>query len=103
MHFSITSKSLPNVSECSIYWPRLNLYDFFQVICNAAIFVLKVLILCSISELDGYVVVVSTFTSISRNKFFDAKLKISERKSVTVFILKQVNQAITKTYVRSLR
>ena len=50
---------------------------------------MRVKILCSLSELDGYVVVVSTFTSRSGNEFFDVKLKVSESKTVTVRILKQ--------------
>ena len=59
------------------------------MIRNIATFVLRVKILCSLSELDGYVVVVSTFTSRSGNEFFDVKLKVSESKTVTVRILKQ--------------
>ena len=59
--------------------------------------------ICSLSELDGYVVVVSTFTSRSGNEFFDVKLKASESKTVTVRILKQANQTITEAYLKSLR
>ena len=59
--------------------------------------------ICSLSELDGYVVVVSTFTSRSGNEFFDVKLKVSESKTVTVRILKQANQTITEAYLKSLR
>ena len=75
---------------------------FFQVIRNTTTFVLRVKI-CSLSELDGYVVVVSTFTSRSGNAFFDVKLKVSESKTVTVRILKQANQTITEAYLKSLR
>ena len=75
---------------------------FFQVIRNTTTFVLRVKI-CSLSELDGYVVVVSTFTSRSGNEFFDVKLKVSESKTVTVRILKQANQTITEAYLKSLR
>ena len=64
---------------------------------------MRVKILCSLSELDGYVVVVSTFTSRSGNEFFDVKLKVSESKTVTVRILKQANQTITEAYLKSLR
>ena len=73
------------------------------MIRNIATFVLRVKILCSLSELDGYVVVVSTFTSRSGNEFFDVKLKVSESKTVTVRILKQANQTITEAYLKSLR
>ena len=59
--------------------------------------------ICSLSELDGYVVVVSTFTSRSGNEFFDVKLKVSESETVTVCILKQANQTITEAYLKSLR
>ena len=64
---------------------------------------MRVKILCSLSELDGYVVVFSTFTSRSGNQFFDVKLKVSESKTVTVRILKQANQTITEAYLKSLR
>ena len=64
---------------------------------------MRVKILCSLSELDGYVVVVSTFTSRSGNEFFDVKLKVSESKTVTVRILKQANQTIMEAYMESLR
>ena len=73
------------------------------MIRNIATFVLRAKILCSLSELDGYVVVVSTFTSRSGNEFFDVKLKVSESKTVTVRILKQANQTITEAYLKSLR
>ena len=73
------------------------------MIRNIATFVLRAKILCSLSELDGYVVVVSTFTSRSGNEFFDVKLKASESKTVTVRILKQANQTITEAYLKSLR
>ena len=46
---------------------------------------MRVKILCSLSELDGYVVVVSTFTNRSGNEFFYVKLKISESKTVSVY------------------
>ena len=59
--------------------------------------------ICSLSELDGYVVAVSTFTSRSGNEFFDIKSKASESKTVTVHILKQANETITQTYLKSLR
>ena len=50
---------------------------------------MRVKILCSLSELNGYVVVVSTFTSRPGNEFFVLMLKVSESKTVTVRILKQ--------------
>ena len=59
--------------------------------------------ICSLSELDGYVAVFSTFTSRSGNEFFDVKLKVSEGKTVTVRILKQANQTIKEAYLKSLR
>ena len=64
---------------------------------------MKVKISCLLSELDGYVVLVSTFTTRSQKKFFDVKSKVSEGKTVTVRILKQANQTITKEYLKSLR
>ena len=76
---------------------------FFQVIRDIATFVLKVKILCYLSELDDYVVVVSTFRSRSGNQFFDVKLKVAENKTVTVGILKQANQTLTEAYLKSLR
>ena len=36
-------------------------------------------------------------------KFFDVKSKVSEGKTVTVRILKEANQTITKEYLKSLR
>ena len=76
---------------------------FFQVIRDIATFVLKVKILCYLSELDDYVVVVSTFRSRSGNQFFDVKLKVAENKTVTVGTLKQANQTLTEAYLKSLR
>ena len=38
-----------------------------------------------------------------RKSFFDVKLKVSESKTVTVPILKQANQTIMETYLKSLR
>ena len=63
---------------------------------------MRVVILCSISELNGYAVLVSTNTSRSRNEFFDVKMKISENKSVTVCILKQTNQTTIKVNLKRL-
>ena len=63
---------------------------------------MRVVILCSISELNGYAVLVSTDTSRSRNEFFDVKMKISESKSVTVCILKQTNQTTIKVNLERL-
>ena len=58
------------------------------MIRNIATFVLRAKILCSLSELGGYVVVVSTFTSRSGNEIFYVKLKVSESKNVRVRVLK---------------
>ena len=86
-----TSILLKKVSvECKLIAgftePDFTFYDSPQVICNVSTFVLIVETLCSISELDCYVIV-STFTSRSGNELFDAKLKVLESNSVTVLRL----------------
>ena len=53
-------------------------------------------------DLDGFVMNVFSTKSKTENEFFEVKLEIAKATFVTIRIIKQENQTVTKNYLQRL-